>query len=320
MPRVIGLDIGGTKCAVLLADIDEDIKIVEKIRFETRTDLGFQYAREKLFEAATALIEASDQPISAIGISCGGPLNSRTGIIQSPPNLPGWDDIPLVQMLHDAFGLPAFLQNDANACALVEWKMGAGRGAEDMIFLTMGTGMGAGIIAEGRLLRGTCDMAGEVGHVRLSPDGPVGYNKAGSFEGFSSGGGIARLACQMRKEWIAQGDNPIWQESDDEIATRVLAEYAKQGDVHGCAVFEAAGERLGEGVAILADVLNPELIVIGGVYMRCGELLNAAMWRVIHKEALPHTANALRIVPAQTGEQIGDYSAVMVAAYGLKIL
>ena len=208
--RVLGLDIGGTKCAVLLADVEEQIEVVRKLRFETRAELGFEYARCKLLEAAEALIRESEVPVQAIGVSCGGPLNSRAGVVQSPPNLPGWDDVPIVKILEDAFGIPAFLQNDANACALVEWKYGAGRGCENMVFLTMGTGMGAGIIADGRLLRGARDMAGEVGHLRLEKDGPVGYGKAGSFEGFTSGGGIARLAAGLRREWTKEGRSIAW--------------------------------------------------------------------------------------------------------------
>lgn len=318
MHRIIGLDIGGTKCAVLLADAYENIEIIKKIRFETRTDLGFEQTKVNLFAAVKELLSESDKPVEAIGISCGGPLNSRTGMIQSPPNLPGWDDIPLVGMLEEEFGIPAFLQNDANACGLVEWKMGAGRGAENMIFLTMGTGMGAGIIAEGRLLRGACDMAGEVGHMRLAKHGPVGYNKEGSFEGFCSGGGIARLACIMRSEWMANGETVTWPEDDASMTTKALADHARAGEPYAIKVFEAAGARLGEGIAVLADVINPEKIVIGGVFMRCEDLLKDAMWEVIRREALPYTWENLQVVPAQTNEQIGDFAAVMVGVYGLE--
>ena len=317
MHRIIGLDIGGTKCAVLTADSGAEIELLNKIRFDTHSERGFEYTRKALFDAVRASIAASDRPVEAIGVSCGGPLNSRTGVIQSPPNLPGWDDISLVRMLEEEFGVPAFLQNDANACALVEWKMGAGRGSDNMIFLTMGTGMGAGIIAEGRLLRGRCDMAGEVGHIRLAADGPVGYGKPGSFEGFCSGGGIARLACLMRREWIGRGERPAWRETDEEMSTRALAGYAKDGDAHARQVFEAAGEKLGCALALLADVLNPETIVIGSVYVRCEELLREAMWRALRREALAQTVECLQVLPAQTGEQIGDLAAVMVAEYGL---
>lgn len=318
MMRVLGLDIGGTKCAALLADCGESVEVVEKLRFETHTELGFEYARQKLIEAAGALICKSRTPVQAIGISCGGPLNSRTGVVQSPPNLPGWDDVPIVDMLKEAFGLPVFLQNDANACALVEWKYGAGRGAEDMVFLTMGTGMGAGVIAGGRLLRGARDMAGEVGHLRLETDGPVGYGKAGSFEGFASGGGIARLAARLRREWTQAGEAVAWAEPDGALTTRALADYARRGDPHALRLFEAAGAYLGRGIAIIADVLNPERVVIGGVYMRCEALLKDSMWRAIHSEALPHCWQELQVLPAGTGEQIGDFAAAMVAVYGLE--
>ena len=316
--RVLGLDIGGTKCAVLLADAGERIEIIRKLRFETRTELGFEYARHRLLEAAEALIRESDAPVEAIGVSCGGPLNSRTGVVQSPPNLPGWDEVPIVKILEDAFGIPAFLQNDANACALVEWKYGAGRGCENMVFLTMGTGMGAGIIADGRLLRGARDMAGEVGHLRLEKDGPVGYGKAGSFEGFTSGGGIARLAAGLRREWMKEGRSIRWKESDAELSTRALGDYAKAGDLDAIRVFEIAGAYLGEGIAMIADVLNPERIVIGGVYMRCEKLLEASMWRAIRREALPMCWEEMDVLPAETGEQIGDFAAAMVAMYGME--
>ena len=187
-----------------------------------------------------------------------------------------------------------------------------------MVFLTMGTGIGAGVIAEGRLLRGARDMAGEVGHVRLDKDGPVGYGKAGSFEGFSSGGGIARLACMLRKEWALAGDAPAWNDADESITTKQLAEWAREGDRHALQVFEAAGKRLGEGISIIADILDPEMIVIGGVYMRCEDLISKSMWEVIKRETLGQIADYMKVVPAMTGEAIGDLAAVMVAVYAME--
>lgn len=318
MKRIVGIDIGGTKCAVLTADVGETIHILDKKRFDTRAEKGFDSTWAELMDTLTAAINASDKPVDAIGISCGGPLNSRKGIIQSPPNLPGWDDIHIVEILQEKFGIPTFLQNDANACALVEWQLGNGRGCENMIFLTMGTGMGAGIIAEGKLLRGHTDMGGEVGHMRLRPTGPVGFGKAGSFEGFTSGGGIARLAAMLRAEWIANGDVPAWKESDDELTTKILGDYARSGDEHAIRLFSIVGEYLGYGLAILCDVLNPERIVIGSIFGRCQELLEESMWRVIREEALVYTCSDLQVLPAGTGEQLGDFAAIMVGQYGLK--
>ena len=318
MRRVIGIDIGGTKCAVLLADTGESTQIIRKIKFETETGRGCGYALERIIESVRTLIQESDEPVQAIGISCGGPLDSRRGIIQSPPNLPGWDDVHITDMLNGEFGIPAYIQNDANACALVEWKMGAGRGCENMVFLTMGTGMGAGIIAEGRLLRGRGDMAGEVGHVCLRKNGPVGYNKAGSFEGFTSGGGIARLAGMMRAEWIANGKNPPWTETDEQLTTKRLSEYAREGDEYALEVFRCVGGYLGEGISMIADILDPEMIVIGSVYMRCEDLLKDSMWAVIRRESLAQISENLKVVPAMNGESIGDLAAIMVAVYGLE--
>ena len=318
MKRIIGIDIGGTKCAVLTADMGDEIHLIDKKRFDTHAEKGFQSTWTELMATLEAAFAVSDRPVDAIGISCGGPLNSRKGIIQSPPNLPGWDDIHIVEILQEKFGVPVFLQNDANACALVEWQLGNGRGCENMIFLTMGTGMGAGIIAEGRLLRGHTDMGGEVGHMRLRPTGPVGFGKAGSFEGFTSGGGIARLAAMLRKEWIDGGDAPAWKEADGELTTKLLADYARAGDVHAIRLFSIVGEYLGYGLAILCDVINPERIIIGSIFGRCRELLEESMWRVIREEALTYTCEDLQVLPAGTGEQLGDFASIVVAQYGLK--
>ena len=179
--NVIGLDIGGTKCAVVLANTDgKKITILKKKRFATDN-------RQPAMEIIDQFCSIIDQftkktSVEAIGISCGGPLDSRTGVIKRPPNLPMWDDIHICDILSRKYGVPARLQNDANACALAEWMYGAGRGPRNMAFLTFGTGLGAGLILDGRLYCGTNDNGGEFGHIRLSENGPVGYGKVGSFE------------------------------------------------------------------------------------------------------------------------------------------
>ena len=315
--RWIGLDIGGTKTAVLLAEVNHGIRVLDKIRFETGTDKGFAPAWERICAGIEAMLAQSEPDgVCGIGVSCGGPLDARRGVILNPPNLPGWENVPLAELLRERFGIPAYLQNDANACALVEWRMGAGRGTRDMVFLTMGTGMGAGIIADGRLLGGCGDMAGEVGHLRLAPDGPVGYGKAGSFEGFASGGGMDRQARAFTRARIAAGNPPRWVTdgaAPEEVDVGLIARYAREGDADALFLMQAAGERLGEGIALIADTLNPERVVIGSVYTRCEDLLRGPVQAALAREALPAALKGLEVCPAQTGEQLGDYAAVMVA-------
>lgn len=323
-PLLIGLDIGGTKCAVLLAEVNQGIRILDKIRFPTCAEKGFRYTYDNLCLSVDRIVERGGvclSDICAIGISCGGPLDSKTGTILCPPNLPGWVNVPITSMLEKRFGRPAFLQNDANACALVEWKLGAGRGTRDMIFLTMGTGMGGGIIADGRLLRGQSDMAGEIGHLRLTEDGPVGFGKAGSFEGYASGGGIQRQAEAFTQSLLSQGKTPAWYDvcraQKHALDAKLMADYARNGDPDARRFFEQIGKMLGRGVALLVDMLNPERIVIGSIFARCEDLLRAPMEEALHKEALSFSLRGLTIVPAETGERIGDLASIMVAVDAL---
>jgi len=182
----------------------------------------------------------SDSDIKAIGVSCGGPLNSKKGIIMSPPNLPGWDNIKIVNILQNRYNVPAYLQNNADACALAEWKFGSGKGYENMAFLTFGTGMGAGLILNGRLYSGGCGMAGEIGHVRLEPDGPIGYGKRGSFEGYCSGNGMQQQAELLRLPYRSAKD---------------IADAADNGDEACKDFYCTVGKNLGRGISILIDVL-----------------------------------------------------------------
>ena len=206
----IGIDIGGTKCAVSLgcSDGQGSVRILHKCQKRLTEKRPPDLVLPELLEDVKFCIAQSEEAPKAIGISCGGPLSSKRGLVLSPPNLIGWDNVPIVEYFEKATGLPTFLCNDANAGALAEWRMGAGRGTENMVFMTFGTGLGAGLILNGRLYEGTSDSAGELGHIRLAPFGPVGYGKGGSFEGFCSGNGIAQLAKSYVMEEIQMGKAP----------------------------------------------------------------------------------------------------------------
>jgi len=303
----VGIDIGGTKCAVTLGDGLGVIK--EKIRFDT---MDLNETLKKIFEAVESF-----SGFSAIGVSCGGPLDADKGVILSPPNLPGWDNVPIKNILETKFDVCCALQNDANACALAEHKFGAGIGSKNMVFLTFGTGLGAGIILNGELYSGTNGMAGEVGHVRLESYGPVGYGKSGSFEGFCSGGGIAKIGRYKALEQFQMGNSVAYcngAEDMDNITAKRIAECAKSGDKLSKEIYEICATHLGMGLSVIIDILNPELIVMGGIYGRCRELLEPVMLDVIKKEALFASESVCRVLPAKLGEEIGDYAALAVAA------
>ncbi len=321
----IGIDIGGTKCAVILGSGDQTktFSVTGKKTLLTRESPDPWQMIRKLQDEMEKLLDQHDirvESLAAIGISCGGPLDSRKGIVLSPPNLPGWDEIPVVDLFVERFRVPTFLQNDANACALAEWLMGAGRGTQNMVFLTFGTGMGAGLILNGKLYTGTNDLGGEAGHVRLAPDGPVGFGKAGSFEGFCSGGGIAQLAKSIVMEKLKNNVSVEFCPSMDaveKIDTKTVALSAREGDPVALEIIKISAEYLGKGLSILIDILNPECIVIGSIYARNVNLFKPHMEKLIREEAIPGASAVCEIKPAELGESVGDYAALGVAFNGM---
>ena len=274
----IGLDIGGTKCAISTGESrDGGIDILSREEFPTA---GLSW-RQVLGEFARRIENLIKSPlptpplptINSIGISCGGPLDSKRGVIMSPPNLPGWDNVPVVDFFRERFGVPVAVQNDANACALAEYLYGSGRGGvKNLVFMTFGTGLGAGIVIDGELYSGANDNAGEIGHIRLAPTGPIGYNKEGSAEGFCSGAGIARLA-KIRKGL--------------DLATKEIFARVRAGDPDCTDVFRESAEKLATILAFTIDILNPEVIALGGVFMRNADLFMPIVEPILEREALP---------------------------------
>ncbi|MCQ2385872.1 MAG: ROK family protein, partial [Clostridia bacterium] len=295
---MIGFDIGGTKCAVTVGEEkDGGLIVSDKTVFATDLTLSPYEIIDRMCAAAGRMTA----DCSKIGISCGGPLDSRNGVILSPPNLPGWDNVEIVRYVEQKTGGRATLQNDANASALAEWRYGAGKGSRNMIFLTFGTGLGAGLILDGKLYVGTCDMAGEVGHIALSPFGPVGYGKAGSFEGFCSGGGLAGLGRLKATEAFQAGKKVSYCETAadlERVTAKKIAECADKGWAAAPEIYTICGETLGRGLAVLVDILNPEKIILGSIYARSGHLLKDSMQRTLEKEALPASFAAVEILPS----------------------
>lgn len=303
---IIGLDIGGTKTAVV--EGTREAHILQRVVFATRPERGVQAVLAELYgavEQVRTTAKAKGHAIDALSVSIGGPLDIERGIIYSPPNLPDWAALPLKDLLIERFGLPVYVEHDGNAGALAEWRFGAGQGARNLIFLTMGTGLGGGMILNGQLYRGACDMAGEVGHLRIAPDGPVAYGKAGAWEAFCAGPAFALLAKQAYPERFAH------------ITTPEVVQLALSGDGDAIAVVREVGDYLGRGLAVLVDVLNPECIVIGSMAVRLGELVLAPAREAMRREALPRALEVCRVVPAALGERLGDVASLCAAIEGL---
>jgi glucokinase len=304
---LIGLDIGGTKIACV--EGTPAGQILQRIELPTEAASAFSRTFPSIIEAVRQQIElASDagREIVALSVSIGGPLQIQQGVLLNPPHLPGWHNIALKQNLSTAFPqLPVYVEHDGNAGALAEYQFGAAStrpGIRHLVFLTFGTGLGAGFVINGRILHGASDTAGEIGHWRLSPDGPEGYGKRGSWEGFASGAGLVQLARRMfPQRW------------SDQTSIRELADAMLADEPDALSVAKAAGERMGQGLALLVDALNPQLIVLGSLAVLLGERVLGPAREVVAREALPGAAAACEIVPAQLGRRIGDVAALMAA-------
>ncbi len=314
--HIVGFDIGGTKCAILLAEVNgSDIQFLKRVEIKTQgtpyevLDTLISHAKEMIAEFG---LNVKDM---LAGISCGGPLDSSRGVILSPPNLPGWTEVYITEYIEKNLGCPARLKNDADACALAEWQYGAGRGSKNMVFMTFGTGLGAGLILNGKLYTGTNGNAGEIGHFRLEQDGPVGYGKAGSFEGFCSGNGIRQVAISKANQRLQSGLPVSYMKTNDvhDITTKDVALACREGAEDALEVMRLSGHYLGIGLSLIIDILNPEKIVIGSVFARAGDFMRKEMQKMLQKEALKNSLSVCEIVPAQLGEQIGDYGAVVAA-------
>ena len=300
----IGIDIGGTKCAVTLGEWEN-----QEIKIRSRHEVSTKSTPTDTFDALAPVIEkwTAKFAIRSAGISCGGPLDANSGMIISTPNLSeNWHGFDVVSYVKSRFGLKAKLENDANASAVAEWKFGAGKGVKNLVFMTFGTGLGAGLILDGKLYSGTNGNAGEIGHVRLEPSGPIGYNKAGSAEGFCSGGGIRRLAqIRAREKGVC---------FDENITTKIIFEKARSGDEFYLSVVHESAEKFARVVSLLIDLFNPEIIVAGGVFMRNYDLFMPIIAPLVEKESLTDSYMACKILPSKIGENIGDYAALAIAA------
>ncbi len=302
---VFGISIGGTKTAVTHAFYDGGFSNIEKVVFAS-----FPNNPEKEMEQIYSIIDKSPYSAEAISISVGGPLDINKGLLLKPPHLPGFDNFPIVNLLKQKYHTDVYMLNDADACALAEYKLGAGKGYHNMAYLTFGTGIGSGLILNDKLYVGHNGMAGEIGHVRLSEIGPVGYNKAGSVEGFVAGGNIPLWA----KEYIKDKSTAL--NKYQTLTTKDIADEARLGDKVAIEVLDEVAKRLGETISVLIDILNLDLVVIGGIYPRCIDILEKKVLESVKNNTIKNNFEACRVVPSMLQEQIDDYSSLMGITVG----
>ena len=315
-----GLDIGGTKSAVVLGSVTPKgtIDILSREKFDTIQNAPYEMLNllKNSIYSQIKKYNYSPSDLAGIGISCGGPLNSKTGTILSPPNLPSWDNIPISNFFKKEFNIDTFLQNDANACAVAEWRFGAGVGCKNMIFLTFGTGFGAGLILNGRLYTGFNDLAGEIGHIRIAPDGPNSYGKAGSSEGYCSGNGIAKLGVAMAEKELKKGNTCTLLKragSLSNIDTKLISQLAHENDELCLEIFRISGEKLGQILSLLIDTFNPDAIVIGSIFVRCYNFLWPSCSKIVNEECLPASLAHCKILKSSLNESVGDVAALTIA-------
>jgi len=316
------VDIGGTKTACAIATSDGDI--LERREHRTPLEKGPDACLERIARDLRGVCRAArdklDSPPQSIGVAVGGPLDSGSGVVYSPPNLPGWDAVPVKGFLEQAFGLPTFVENDANAGALAEHRFGAGRGTRNLVYLTLGTGIGGGIIVDGRLYRGTTDDAGEIGHTTILPDGPPCLcGKRGCLEALVAGPAIAKRAQRLAQDhpnsqmWGIARRSPASGPDAQPITSETALEAARQGDQAAREVWRETGHYLGLGIANLVQVLNPQVVVIGTIAVHARELLLRPTRRSAREHTWPRAWKAVRIVPAKLGSKVGDLAALCCA-------
>jgi glucokinase len=305
---VAGIDIGGTKIALAVADLEG--RFIERTRFPTRVEQGPHRIIETALSEIERMIEKTGAGLAAVGVGCGGPLDRRRGLILSPPNLHGWDEFPIVKLVEERLGVPVLLDNDANAAALGEHRHGAGVGYSHLVYITISTGIGGGVIVRGRLVHGVCDGAGEVGHMTVLPDGPVcGCGGRGCLEALCSGMGIARRA----RERLAAGEaSSLLSLSPAEVTGRAVAEAARAGDAVASEVWDEMIHYFAIGVGNLFNMLAPEAVVIGGGVSEAGAQLFEPLRARVRERVRMLPPEKINILQAALGGDSALHGAVIL--------
>lgn len=308
----IGVDVGGTNIKIAL--VDKTGSIVYSDTVPTRAEMGYEYTINNMKKAISDLMtqtKVAKEDISGIGFGFPGQIDCDNGVVLLAPNIPGWVNVPIAKIIEKEFSIPVKVDNDVRCAALAELNYGAGKGAMNLVCITVGTGIGSGLIINGKIVRGAKNVAGEIGHIKLQMhDGPMcGCGDTGCLEAFASGPAIVAMA----QEYISGGKSTKYRElANPDITPYIVAEAAKQGDVVAKRIFETIGEYIGIGLVSVINLLNPEKIVIGGGVADAGELLFAPIRRTIEQRAMPIQAKAVQVVHAELGNTAGVIGASLL--------
>jgi len=318
--KLLGIDIGGTKTSVCAGNEKGELFASRRMPMDHRE--AVDVFERKLIALCREVLDAAALKlghVTAIGISAPGPLNIRQGVLISPPNNPGWRNVPITAMVRNALGRPVFLNNDANACALAEAAYGSHRGARNLIYLTFSTGLGGGIILNGQLVQGSTDTGGEVGHQVLDPKGPrCGCGQRGCWEAYVGGRRVAeRLQAKIRRRGLKTRIVEKAGGRIEDIDLRALEAAARDGDPLALAEWDRFTERAAQGIGNLIMCLNPDVVVLGTIAIQAGEFAMRPIRQKLKKYAWQWPLAACQIVPSALGGRIGDLSAIAVATSGL---
>ena len=312
MGNRIGIDVGGTNVKIAL--VNEQGNIIYSNSIPTRAEMGYEYTINNMKEAISELIKetkSDSKSIEGIGFGFPGQIDYQKGIVRLAPNIPGWVEVPIAEIIEKEFGIPTRVDNDVRCAALGELNYGAGIGCENLICITVGTGIGSGLIINGKLVRGASNAAGEIGHIKLEMNGgPLcGCGDRGCLEAFASGPSIVAMA----EEYIKGGKSTKYRElANPDITPYIVSEAAKLGDPVAKRIFTIMGEYIGIGLASVVNLLNPEKIIIGGGVAAAGDLLLDPIKENLIKRAMPIAGAAVEIVPAQLGNTAGVIGASLL--------
>jgi glucokinase len=317
-PPVLAIDLGGTK--MIAALVAHPLKMITRDYSLTLAGEGVEAVTGRVFSAIDRVLSAQNivpSQLHSIVVAAAGAIDAERGLVTSSPNLTGWRNVPLRDMVKERYKVNTILINDANAEALGEHQLGAGRGISNLILITVGTGIGGGIIINGRLYSGASGSAGEIGHTTIDMNGPrCSCGNIGCWEMFASGRAMAREA-QARVKW---GEESILKEmvggEIGKITTEKIDEAARGGDPLALDVISKAATYLGIGMVNLVNAFNPEMIIVGGGVAKMGELLLEPARQVVRERAFKLASGVVRIVPTQLGDDGGVLGGA-VFAYSL---